>query len=42
MAQVWTPPAEIKAQPQDTPEVAATGTGTVTSEVLPSAMPSLP
>ena len=44
MAQVESaPPAEMEAHPEVTPEVVATGTGTVTlSEVLPNKMPSWP
>ena len=42
MAHVWEPPAETAAQPNVAPAVAATGTGMVASDVLPSAMPSRP
>ena len=42
MAQVWDLPAETEAQPEDTPAVVATGTGTSAFDVLPSAMPSWP
>ena len=42
MAQVWLMPAETEAQPEETPVVVATSTGTVMVEVLPSAMPRPP
>ena len=42
MAQVYTPPAETVAQPEDTPAIVATGTGKMTSEVVPCAIPSWP
>ena len=42
MAQVCLKPNDTAAQPDATPAVAATGTGTVTSDLLPSAMPSWP
>ena len=42
MAQVWYPPADTEAQPEDTPAVTATGIGTlyVLGEKVP--MPKRP
>ena len=42
MAHVCILPAETEAQPEDTPAVAATATGTVTIDLLPGAMPRFP